>query len=103
MELEKWITAEAVGDRELRGALSYVLARARPVTADEVASSQGTHRNVARSRLERLADAVLLVRGHQRRTALVDAAWTSNERAGASTMATDSACFCGFCRLTVCD
>jgi predicted ArsR family transcriptional regulator len=59
---------EAVGDRELRAALSYVLAQARAVTADELATSRGTHRNVARSRLERLADAGLLVRGYERRT-----------------------------------
>jgi predicted ArsR family transcriptional regulator len=45
----------ALGDRELRAALSYVLAQARPVTADELSRSQRTHRNVARSRLERLA------------------------------------------------
>jgi DNA-binding transcriptional ArsR family regulator len=54
--------------RELRAALSYVLAQARPVTADELAGSQGTHRNVARSRLERLADAGLVTRGYERRT-----------------------------------
>ena len=61
-----WLAA--VGDRELRATLSYVLAQARPVTADELAGSQRTHRNVARSRLERLADAGLLVRGSERRT-----------------------------------
>jgi predicted ArsR family transcriptional regulator len=59
---------ESVGDRELRAALSYALAQARPVTADELADAQGNHRNVARSRLERLADAGLLVRGYERRT-----------------------------------
>jgi predicted ArsR family transcriptional regulator len=59
---------EAVGDPELRATLSYVLAQARPVTADELAGSQRTHRNVARSRLERLADAGLVVRGYERRT-----------------------------------
>jgi predicted ArsR family transcriptional regulator len=59
---------EAVGDRELRAALSYVLAQARPVTADELANAQRSHRNVARSRLERLADAGLLSRGYERRT-----------------------------------
>jgi predicted ArsR family transcriptional regulator len=48
--------------------LSYVLAQARPVTADELAASQGTHRNVARSRLERLADAGLVASGYERRT-----------------------------------
>jgi len=39
-----------------------------PVTADEVASAQGIHRNVARSRLERLADAGLLIASFERRT-----------------------------------
>jgi predicted ArsR family transcriptional regulator len=59
---------DAVGDRVLRAALSYVLAQARPVTADELAASQGTHRNVARSRLERLAEAGLVIRGYERRS-----------------------------------
>jgi predicted ArsR family transcriptional regulator len=59
---------EAVGDSELRAALSYVLAQARPVTADDLASYQGTHRNVARTRLERLADAGLVVPDYERRT-----------------------------------
>jgi predicted ArsR family transcriptional regulator len=67
MEIEMdWL--EAVGDRELRSALSFVLAHPRPVTADDLAASDGTHRNVARSRLERLADAGLLVRGSERRS-----------------------------------
>src|SRR5436190_11405129 len=56
MELEMdWL--QAVGDRGLRATLAYVLGEPRPVTADELAASQGIHRNVARSRLERLADA----------------------------------------------
>ena len=59
---------EAVGDRELRTTYTDVLAQARPVTADDVAASQATHRNVARSRLERLADAGLLIRGYERRS-----------------------------------
>jgi predicted ArsR family transcriptional regulator len=59
---------EAVGDRELRAALSYVVAQPRAVTADELAAAQGMHRNVARSRLERLADAKLLIRGFERRS-----------------------------------
>src|SRR5436190_19883720 len=67
MEIEMdWL--EAVGDRELRSALAFVLAHPRPVTADELAASDGTHRNVARSRLERLADAGLLTRGSERRS-----------------------------------
>ena len=62
---------EAVGDRELRSALAFALAHPRPVTADELAASGGTHRNVARSRLERLADAGLLARGSERRSGRV--------------------------------
>lgn len=61
-----WLAA--VGDPGLRAALSYALAQAREVTADELAAAQGTHRNVARSRLERLAEAGLVVRGYERRT-----------------------------------
>jgi predicted ArsR family transcriptional regulator len=67
MEIEM-DSLEAVGDAELRAALAYVLAQAHPVTADELAASQGTHRNVARSRLERLAEAGLLDPGYERRT-----------------------------------
>jgi predicted ArsR family transcriptional regulator len=67
MELEM-NRLEAVGDRGLRAALTYALAQARPVTADELAGAQGIHRNVARSRLERLADAGLLARDYERRT-----------------------------------
>jgi predicted ArsR family transcriptional regulator len=59
---------EAVGDRELRAAFAYVLAQPRAVTADELAGATGTHRNVARWRLERLADAGLLDPGYERRT-----------------------------------
>src|SRR6266496_4359814 len=59
---------EAVGDRQLRAAFSFVLAQTRPVTADELAASQATHRNVARSRLARLADAGLVTHGYERRT-----------------------------------
>src|SRR5213079_2125244 len=67
MELEMdWL--QAVGDRGLRATLAYVLGEPRPVTADELAASQGIHRNVARSRLERLADAGLVARGYERRS-----------------------------------
>jgi predicted ArsR family transcriptional regulator len=59
---------EAVGDRELRATLSYVLAQPSAVTADELAGATGTHRNVARWRLERLAEAGLLDPGYERRT-----------------------------------
>src|SRR5207248_6849456 len=43
-------------------------ARPLPVTAAEVASAQQIHRNVARGRLERLADAGLLIASFERRT-----------------------------------
>jgi predicted ArsR family transcriptional regulator len=59
---------EAVGDPELRDALLFARGRARPVTADELAESQGVHRNVARSRLERLVEAGLLATAYERRT-----------------------------------
>ena len=59
---------EAVGDPELRAALLYARSQARPVTADELATWQGVHRNVARTRLERLVEAGLLASGFERRT-----------------------------------
>lgn len=57
-----------VGDPELRAAFAYALAEAHPVTADDLAGAHGLHRNVARSRLERLAETGLLSRGYERRT-----------------------------------
>jgi predicted ArsR family transcriptional regulator len=59
---------EAVGDPEVRDALLFARGRERPVTADELAARQGVHRNVARSRLERLVAAGLLEPGYERRT-----------------------------------
>jgi predicted ArsR family transcriptional regulator len=59
---------EAAGDPELREALLFARGRARPVTADELAEAQGVHRNVARSRLERLVEAGLLAPAYERRT-----------------------------------
>lgn len=59
---------EAVGDPELREALRFARAQARPVTADELAAGRGMHRNVARSRLERLVEAGLLESGYERRS-----------------------------------
>jgi predicted ArsR family transcriptional regulator len=59
---------QAAGDPELRDALLFARGRARPVTADELAAAQGVHRNVARSRLERLVEAGLLSVGYERRT-----------------------------------
>ena len=58
----------AVGDLELRDALLYARGQARPVTADELANAKGVHRNVARSRLERLVEAGLLAPAYERRT-----------------------------------
>jgi predicted ArsR family transcriptional regulator len=50
----------AVGDPGLRSALAFVRGEEHPVTADALAVRDGVHRNVARSRLERLAAAGLL-------------------------------------------
>lgn len=59
---------DAVGDRELREALLFARARPMPVTADDLAAAHGIHRNVARGRLERLAEAGLLLPSFERRT-----------------------------------
>jgi len=59
---------EAVGDPELRDALTFVRGAERPVTSDDLAAAQRVHRNVARSRLERLATAGLLEVDYERRT-----------------------------------
>jgi predicted ArsR family transcriptional regulator len=59
---------QAVGVPELRDALRFVRGRRRPVSADELAATQSVHRNVARRRLDRLVEAGLLVRRHERRT-----------------------------------
>lgn len=59
---------QAVGVPELREALLFVRARQRPVSADELAAAQGIHRNVARRRLDRLAEAGLLDSHSQRLT-----------------------------------
>ncbi len=56
----------AVGDPGLRSALAFVRGREDCVTADELAAGEGVHRNVARSRLERLAAAGLLETGTTR-------------------------------------
>ena len=58
---------EAVGDPALRAAFLYARSQDRPITADELAEAQQVHRNVARSRLGRLAVAGLLVPGYERR------------------------------------
>jgi predicted ArsR family transcriptional regulator len=59
---------EGVGNPELRLALLWVRGQAAPVTADELAAAHGIHRNVARSRLERLIAAGLLRSTYERRT-----------------------------------
>lgn len=59
---------EAIGEPELRATLLHVRARPRPVTADEIARALAVHRNVARSRLERLSRAGLLTASYERRT-----------------------------------
>src|SRR6266568_2532720 len=59
---------DLIGDRELRETLLFARAQPMPVTADDLAAAQQIHRNVARSRLERLAEAGLLVPSFERRT-----------------------------------
>jgi predicted ArsR family transcriptional regulator len=59
---------DSVGDRYLRETLLFARAQPLPVTADEVATAQQIHRNVARGRLERLAEAGLLIASFERRT-----------------------------------
>jgi predicted ArsR family transcriptional regulator len=59
---------QAVGDPVLRDAVLFARAQARPITADDLAVAQAVHRNVARSRLERLVEAGLLVSEYERRT-----------------------------------
>lgn len=50
----------AAGDPQLRRILEYARRRRDPFTAAEAAVAHGTHPNVARSRLDRLADAGFL-------------------------------------------
>jgi len=59
---------DAIGDRRLRETLLYARAQPLPVTADDLATGQRIHRNVARGRLERLAAAGLLVPSFERRS-----------------------------------
>jgi predicted ArsR family transcriptional regulator len=59
---------DAIGDSELRETLLFARAQMRAVTADDVAAAHRIHRNVARSRLERLAGAGLLIPSFERRT-----------------------------------
>jgi predicted ArsR family transcriptional regulator len=57
-----------VGQPELRETLLFVRAQAGAVSADDVAGHFRIHRTVARSRLERLAEAGLLEASFERRT-----------------------------------
>jgi predicted ArsR family transcriptional regulator len=59
---------EGVGNPELRATLLWASSRSAPVTADELAAAHGLHRNVARSRLERLVSAGLLRTTYERRS-----------------------------------
>jgi predicted ArsR family transcriptional regulator len=57
----------AAGDPQLRRVLLYARGQRDPFTADEVALGLGVHRNVARSRLDRLVEAGFLTVTPQRR------------------------------------
>jgi predicted ArsR family transcriptional regulator len=59
---------DAVAAHEVRSTLLYVRSQGAPVTADDVAAAEGTHRNVARARLERLVAAGLLTASFERRS-----------------------------------
>jgi predicted ArsR family transcriptional regulator len=59
---------DGLGASELRDTLLHARAQEKPVSADEVATAFGVHRNVARSRLERLVAAGLLEPAFERRT-----------------------------------
>src|SRR5262245_45053131 len=57
---------QGVGSPELREALVFARLQDGAVTADDLAAAAGVHRNVARSRLERLVEAGLLGAGYER-------------------------------------
>ena len=59
---------DAVGDAAVRATLLFVRAQPSPQSADEVGAAFSVHRTVARSRLERLLRAGLLVAAYERRT-----------------------------------
>src|ERR671929_1446080 len=59
---------DAVADPDLRAALLFARSQVGPITADDVAIGLRLHRNVARSRLDRLTAAGLLEVTHERRT-----------------------------------
>lgn len=58
----------AFSDPDLRELLLLARGRAAELTADDAAEALGVHRNVARARLDRLAEAGLLDVSHERRT-----------------------------------
>jgi predicted ArsR family transcriptional regulator len=68
MYIEMDARLNAVGDPELREVLLFARRRPAPVSADDAAAALGIHRNVARARLERLAQAGLLTPSFERRT-----------------------------------
>src|SRR3954451_18165873 len=59
---------DVLGTSELRDTLSHARGQERPVSADDVARAFAIHRNVARSRLERLVAAGLLEPAFERRS-----------------------------------
>jgi predicted ArsR family transcriptional regulator len=59
---------EGIAQPELREIVLFARSRSRPVSADDVAARFHVHRSVARSRLDRLADAGLLTVAFERRT-----------------------------------
>jgi len=59
---------EGIAQPELREIVLFARSRSRPVSADDVAARFHVHRSVARSRLDRLAEAGLLTVGFERRS-----------------------------------
>src|ERR671922_1818672 len=59
---------DALADADLRAALLFARSQVPPVTSDDAAVALRVHRNVARSRLDRLTAAGLLDVTHERRT-----------------------------------
>ena len=57
-----------IAQPELREIVRFARSQTRPVSADDVASSFGIHRSVARGRLDRLAETGLLAVSFERRT-----------------------------------
>ena len=59
---------EGIAQPELREIVLFARSRSRPLSADDVAARFHVHRSVARSRLDRLAEAGLLTVGFERRS-----------------------------------